>query len=782
MLSVLVLGLQPAWAQGLSAPSATTDLEQDCGLTLSGKVLDHDTREPLIGATVFITQLGKAAITDEYGNYHFHHLCQGNYTLQVSYVGYEEENFSFRLSSSSVRDLQLHTYAQQLKGVEIVGSRIREQAQSSQTLAGRELEETRGLSLGESLKSIAGVSTIQTGPTISKPVIHGLHSNRILLLNNGVRQEGQQWGAEHAPEIDPYVATEMKVIKGAAGVRYGADAIGGVVIVEPKPLPDSIGINGEVNLLGTTNNRQGAVSAMVEGRPAGLPPLRWRLQGTLKKAGNAKAPAYYLNNTGFEERNFSATLGYNKEKYGGELFYSQFNTKLGILRDAHIGNLTDLNYAIERGEPIGADTVSFTYDIGRPYQDVTHHLFKAKTFLNTGEIGRLELVYGWQRNIRDEYDVHRNTSGKPALHLDITTHTTETVWEHKPLGNFKGSVGVSTIYQNNTYEGRPFIPFYKSLTAGAFAIETWRQGRLQLEGGVRYDYKNMRVAKRERNNDIIRPEYNFHNVSGTLGAMYDVGYHLTFGLSASSAWRAPGVNELFSYGVHHASATFEIGDPNLNSEQAYNFEASVDYFGNQRLNGKVSVYNNYINDFIYLAPVLPPTLTIRGAFPTFEYKQVNASFRGIDLTFDYKVFDQLTWESKTSIVRAKNLDTDEYLVSIPADRFDNKLRYEFGSSGQHNRLRNSYLSLGGLYVAEQTRLPSTTDQDYAPAPDAYFLLHAEAGTTLQLGKQPVEIGLSGNNLLNTSYRDYLNRFRYFADEMGRLLMFRVKVPLDFTKR
>jgi len=775
LLLALIVGWFSAGAQSLPAPADITDLEQDCGLTLSGKVLDHDTREALVGATVHIPQLGKATVADAYGNYHFHHLCQGTYTLRVSYVGFEEENFVLKLTNSSVRDLQLHTAAKQLSGIEIVGTHVAAQAQSSQTLAGRQLEETRGLSLGESLKRVNGVTTIQTGPTIAKPVIHGLHSNRILLLNNGVRQEGQQWGAEHAPEIDPFVASEMKVIKGAASVRYGADALGGVVLVEPKPLRQATGVGGEVNLLGTTNNRQGAVSAMAEGKTEKLP-LSWRLQGTLKKAGNAKAPGYYLNNTGFTEHNFSAALGYTAQRYGGELFYSQFNTKLGILRDAHIGNLTDLNYAIERGRPINAENTDFTYNIDRPYQDVSHHLFKAKGFLHTGEAGQLEVVYGWQRNVRDEYDVHRSSSGGPALHLDISTHTTEAVWKHKPVGNFSGAVGLSTIYQNNTYKGRPFIPFYKSLAAGAFAIETWRKDRLQLEGGLRYDYKNMRVSKREQNNDIIRPEYNFHNLSGSLGALYDVGYHLTFGLNASSAWRAPGVNELFSYGVHHASATFEIGNANLVSEQAYNFEASVDYYGNRRLNGKLSVYHNYIDNYIYLAPVLPPTLTIRGAFPTFAYKQVNATFSGLDLSLDFKVLDRLQWASQVALVRARNLDTDDYLVGIPADRFDNTLRYALGQADKA-RFSNSYLSLGGLYVARQTRVPAHTDQDYAPAPGAYFLLHAAAGTTLHLGKQPVEIGLTGHNLLNTSYRDYLNRFRYFTDEMGRLLMLRVKLPL-----
>ena len=781
MLLFMAMQVQPALAQLLPPPGIETGLGQDCGLTLSGKVLDHDSRATLVGATVSIPDLHKGSVADEYGNYHFHHLCQGTYTVQVTYVGYEPESFTIRLSNSSVRDLQLHTAARTLGTVEVTGRHLQEQAQSSQTLSGRELAETRGLSLAESLRGIAGVTTIQTGPTISKPVIHGMHSNRVLLLNNGVRQEGQQWGTEHAPEIDPFVATEMKVIKGAAGVRYGADAIGGVVVVEPRALPVIPGVGGEVNLIGSTNNRLLAASATAEGNLAGIPPLSWRLQGTYKRAGNTRTPDYYLENTGFEEQNFSAALGYRKARFGGELFYSQFNTKLGILRASHIGNLTDLNYAIERGRPAGAEDVNFTYEIGRPYQNVQHDLLKAKAYLQIGEAGRLEFVYGWQRNRREEYDLHGTVADRPALYLNLDTHTTEAIWEHKPLGNFTGSVGVSTIYQQNTYKYSDFLPFYTGITAGAFVIEKWRKDRLQLEAGLRYDYKYLQVKRFSADRELLKPEYDFNNVSGTLGALYDLGYHLTFGLSATSAWRAPSVNELFSNGVHHSAATYELGDPDLNSEQAYNFEASVNYYGNNRLNGQLSLYYNFINEYIYLSPQPNPVLTIRGAFPAFQYRQTDAIFKGLDLSLQYNLLPNLILESKTALVRARNTVTDDYLINIPADRFNNSLRYEFKQPGNVKRFSDTYVSFGGIYVAEQTRVPEKTDEDFAPAPEAYFLVHAGAGTTIKIGKQPVEIGITGNNLLDTTYRDYLNRFRYFADEAGRLLMFRIRMPLDFRR-
>lgn len=771
-------------AQDLSFPSPDGHT-QDCGLTLSGKVLDHDTREMLVGATVYIPELERAAVADAYGNYHFHHLCRGTYNLRVTFIGYQTEAYTVRLTSSAIRNLELHLDAEMLSTVEVVGARLTAQAQTTLVLSDRELAETRGLTLGESLKRLPGVSTLQTGPTISKPVIHGMHSSRILILNNGVRQEGQQWGAEHAPEIDPFNASQIKVIKGAAGVRYGSDAIAGVILVEPKSLPDSAGLGGEINLVGSTNNRQGTASGLLEGNISGLPGLSWRLQGTYKIAGNSKAADYYLDNTGAREQNYSAALGYSRNNYGTELYFSQFHTKLGILSDSHVSTEADIRSAISRERPASADYAGFTYSIAPPFQDVNHSLLKSRTYLDHEELGKFEFIYGWQRNLRQEYDVH--TDERPSLELDLNTHTTETVWSHLPVNGFSGSAGINTIYQRNTWQYDAFMPYYTSFTTGAFALEKWRKDRLQLEAGIRYDYKFLQVktwkwtgSGSASDRELLQPEYNFNNVSGTLSALYDVGYHLTFGLNMSSAWRAPGANELFSEGVHHSTATYERGNPDLKSEQAFNTELSVNYYGNKRLNGYLSIYNNFINNYIYLAPTQNFKWKAAGIYPVFQYKQANSNFIGLDLNLDYRLFENFIIESKASIVRARNLDTQDHLIGIPADRFDNRLRIELGDAGVSQKLSDTYIAIGGVFVAEQSRTPTKTDQDFALAPPSYFLLQAEAGIKLKLGKQSFEIGVTGNNLLNIAYRDYLNRFRYFADETGRMIMFRIRIPIELT--
>ena len=768
---------------------------QNCGLTLSGKISDQHQDEPLPAATVILEELNQAVQTDVGGNYHFHDLCPGIYHVKTSYVGFASIRQEVRLLASAIRNFKLHPSATELGAVRISGHRVPPPpTQATGKLEGQALEQTRGESLGKALEQIAGVTTLNTGPSISKPVIHGLHSNRVLLLNNGVRQEGQQWGTEHAPEIDANMAATLTVVKGAAGVRYGSDAIGGVVLVEPAPLRDSVGTDASLNLVGMSNNRMGNLGVTINHNFARWPALSLRLQASVKKGGNAQTPDYYLKNTGFTEQNFSATLGLRQEKYGLEVYYSQFNTKLGILSAAHIGNLTDLKRAIE--SPVPLDTSGFDYKINRPYQLVNHDLLKLSGYSRTGDAGRFTWISSFQDNKRAEYDKHlpRNNElaalNRPEIDLQLSTFYNELVWEHQSYKNLTGTIGLTGMVQRNQYSGRFFIPNYWNYTGGLFWIERWRKEKWQLEAGTRYDYRLLDVVFYE-NRIRTEPQFTYHNFSGTLGGIYEWNHHLSLSLNGGTAFRSPTVNELFSNGLHHGTASIEIGDRNLKAENAYNVVATATYRSEKKLNGELSFYYNYIQNYIFLAPVFPATLTVRGAFPTFRYTQTNATFKGMDVNLSYQLLEPFSVHAKASLVRAFNLNTNDYLILTPADRFDAYLRYEPAKT------KGAFLQVGGLLVRRQNRVPDSPvvnpepgeettvtlvpiNGDYKAPPPGYFLLQASLGKTFIAGKQPIEVSLSGNNLLNISYRDYLNRFRYFADEMGRNIVLRVRLPLNFN--
>lgn len=753
---------------------------QPCTLSLSGEVKDAHDEGALSYAYISIMELKKLTVSDSTGAYQFDSICPGTYTVRCSHIGCDPIFDTLKITQNTVHNFQPehHPEFKVLIQARVIKPMV---TMPQGTLTRKELDRSRGRSLGDGLKQITGVTTLNTGNNISKPVIHGLHSNRVLIMNNGIRQEGQQWGNEHAPEIDPFIADELSVVKGANSVRYGPDAIAGVILVKPKALPRTAGLGGELNLVGFSNGRQGVTSGMLEGNFKKLNGFRWRTQGSLKRGGNINAPDYYLKNTGVREYNFSAAAGYDGLLYGAEVFYSQFNTDLGIFSGSHIGNLTDLQRAFEAEQPF--DSAGFTYLIDRPWQHIEHELTKVSAYVRTGTAGKLRLTYGRQYNLRNEYDKDppRNDSlaalNLPALQFEITTHTGKLAWEQSSDAQLKTTVGISGIHQGNTYEGRYFIPNFRKQGAGAFLVEQWApdSGSFVVEGGIRYDYIHQE-AFMWVDNEIVSPDFRYNNLSGSLGGIYYLGDDFQVSANLGTAWRPPAINELFSNGLHHGAAAVEIGDTSLVRETAYNISLSGQYRG-EKLQVYVDPYFNLIDNFIYLKPVLPPTLTIRGAFPTFHFEQVDARLMGLDFRLDYEPINNLKLISKAAFLRARNLTEDEWLILMPADRFENTLEYTFP---ERKNVKDAFVALTVSNVLRQTRVPANSD--FVAPPAGYTLLNLEAGLDIPLGKQKMSCGIGVNNLLNTRYRDYQNRFRYYADEMGTNVSLRVRIPFQFGKQ
>lgn len=756
---------------GIITSQAQPDLSNDCSYHLHGQVVYGANHEPAAFAQVYIKELGQVALTDSLGHYTFGGLCIGQYTIQCTHIGGESLETHLHLSADTDQLLQLPDSTFSLDEIVIRGAKKEEETtQVSQHISGIALTQAMGKPLAEVLEQIPGVSRLQTGATIAKPVIHGLHSNRILIVNNGIRQEGQQWGQEHAPEIDPFIAKRLTVLKGANSVRYGSDAIAGVILVDPAALPDSTGIHGEINLVGHQNGRQGITSAIVEGAPTGLPGLSWRIQSTAKRAGDMHTPDYILTNTGVSELNYSGALAFQRERFGIEAFYSRFSTQIGILSAAHIGNLTDLVRAIESPEPLVIEP--FSYEINRPYQDIAHTLLKASGYWRPTDSDKLTFTLARQHNLRKEYDKHRARNDSlaaldlPELQFTLNTYTAELLWERSNHEGLTSVSGLSSTYQNNVFSGRSFIPNFVSMAGGVFSTQRYKTGKWEFEGGVRWDYKWINSAYQNLGR-IFRNQFNFYSFSATLGAIYAPSKEMTVKLHAGTAWRPPNVNELFSNGVHHGTASVEIGDSTLIPERAWHVIANLNYTPNSFFSGELSLFHNTIHDFIYLRPEAEPTLTIRGAFPTFRYEQINARLIGADAVIQIRPFPRLTWMGKGSYLHAQNTSESQALIFMPANQIENHLRWKWKQIGQ---LKNAFLAVSLQSVFKQNRVPE--EGDYAPPPAGYSLLNAEAGFEAPIGKQVLFVGASVSNLLDTSYRDYLNRFRYYADEPGRNISLR----------
>lgn len=745
--------------------------QTNCGFTIRGKVLHDENNEPIENAYVWIDELAEGAISDEKGNFRVDSICEGKYSVKVNYIGHLEETKVLKVDKNVNVTFRMKGADIVLEGVEIHGHRDAVITTNSvSSLSGEALDEVRGESLGNMLRKIAGVSTFSTGASISKPVIHGMHSNRILILNNGIRQEGQQWGSDHAPEIDPFMAEEIAVVKGAETVRYGPEAMGGVVVVNPPDLPVSNVQQGELNLIGNSNGGSGSAAVSFEGGSEKIKGLGYRLQSSGKYGGNIRSPGYFQQNTGIREINVSGAVGYSSSKSGIELFFSRYESTLGLLADAHTGNLSDLQAIIENGRPFSES--DFTYQVANPKQKVKHTLFKAKAHHHLKNGAQLNLQYGFQQNNRQEFDKRRGgRHDQAALDLELFTNTLELNFDHKKRKHWNGSIGLNLIQQtNNNIPGTgvtPLIPNYDMYNLGIFAIEKFTRGHLELEGGLRYDYRYVDAARYNQEQEYEERSYSFRNMTAFLGGIYSFSPNLTLNTSIGSAWRPPNINEQFSQGLHHGSAAYEYGNPDFESEQAVKWLTTLTY-SSKRLNLELTGYVHRINNYIFLNPTGEHFVSLRGTFNVFRYEQTRAGFWGTDLSAQFAVLPNLDWYARGALVRAKDLEKNSFLPNIPADRIETGLTYKLKNIGS---LRENRLTVNTLLVSKQHREP---DFDFAPAPKGYNLWDLNFSTRIPFNTQGLYASLGLNNIFNISYKEYMNRFRYFSHEMGRNISLKIR--------
>ncbi len=753
-----------------------TNLFSQCNLTLSGRIMEEHTVEPLEYASIYLSAKKLTFITDSSGLFHFDNLCEGDYELLYTHPGCKTEKKIVSIHSNTTLNLELHHHEIDLHEV-TVSQHKRESAPTQQieTLKEQALFESRGLSFAEALRTLSGVSSLRTGSTISKPVIHGMSGNRIVLVNNGIKLEGQQWGQDHAPEIDAYLAKKITVIKGASAIRYGSEAIAGVILSDPEPLPHKAGIGTELNYVFGSLNQQHDVCMLIQGNHNKIKSLSWRLQGTYKIGGNVRSPNYYQKNTGLREYNFSGTIGWKKEKYGFEIFGSYFNTKIGILSSSHTGSMADLKAAIQSSYP--REQSDFSYDINRPYQQVQHFTTKANAYLNTKK-GNILFQTSYQLNTREEYDKHisRNDSlaklNRPALWLWIQTFHAEVMWDYK-IKKWQSLVGGQFFSQTNTYKYSYLIPAYWNFNGGAFAIERWSNQKIELEFGARIDYRWMQAILFEKGKKR-EPIFQYAIPTVSAGVDYHINQKMKWNFHSGLAWRAPSMNELFVGGLHHSTATVEIGNEKLKSEQSLNLSSglNLDY---QWIQADVSLYTHLIKNYIYLLPDTTPLLTIRGYFPVFRYTQTDVALNGSDINIAVFPIKNIKLEAKASLLWGVNLKTHDWLAQIPSHRFNYSIRYNFNPIEKFNGM---FLAINIVQVLKQNQLPKN-NIDFLPAPNAYWLLNFDAGTNVNIKHQNFSVGFSIQNMLNKVYRDYMNRFRYFTDEGGINIMLRLKVPLFF---
>lgn len=651
---------------------------------------------------------------------------------------------------------------------------------SNQSISGKALDDTSGLSLGQALETVTGVRSIESG-TSAKPMIHGIFGSRLLILFDGIKHESQSWGVEHAPEIDPNAAGRLTVIKGAGGVRYGSSAIGGVILVDPLKIPVEPKTVGSISLVGNTNNRSLAGSATARGRLSDLEPLGWRLQSSYKKAGAGLTPDYVLDNTGQEEFNLSGALHWDKPSYNLQLGATRFHTKLGIFTGQVAENNNQFKDLIASDRPLGVDAYTFEFDIERPYQEVDHTLVYTRLAFDLASV-RTSIELSHQINERLEFDIVRRSVEGPQLNFDLRTTSGKAVAEFDAMDMIFGGVGIEGGVQENVYRGVRLIPNYRTFSGGIFGWTQFVFDKWEAEIGARLDIQDVNTFQRQRGSataGVNEFEASYLTPSFVAGVLWLPSDSWHSKLTFAAASRAPTVNELYIDGVSQGLAGFEKGDQDLSVENAYSISADTNLAPTKWFSAHATVYGKYIVDYINLSPKLndagEPALTptINGSFPSFEWNQVDTLFYGADGEIELSPLDWLEFRSTASVVFARDISNDSFLTLIPAPSFEQEIRATQAKSGP---FRNTYVSAKSVLNLKQTRFESNAD--FAEPPDAYHLIHFGVGTQWRASKESVlNIDVDVKNLLNTKYRNYLSRLRYFADEPGRAIFLRMKLTL-----
>lgn len=726
-----------------------------------GVIKDSLTKESLPFVTLYNLSNNQSVLSNPNGQFLL--VCtKGKNVIRITHVGCDPKLVTLFLFRNLDTMLLMAHHQHELTPILITGEKGKLLTLDKDKLSYNDIVLTASKSIGALFDKISGVHSLKTGYAIAKPVIQGMYGSRVSVINNGLKQEGQQWGSEHGLEIDPYNTSVMQLIKGAEALRYSGDAIGGVLLTEPLKFNHSDTLISALIVTGSDNGRSGNLSGVLAKTftTKMLGQVGLRIQGTVKRGGNLKTPGYYLLNTGILEQNASFAMQIVKtRKTQLDVFTSWFSSKYGILATSHIGNLTDLNKILDGSYeyPEG----HFTYEIGRPHQSTQHSLSRIKWVNSFSSTLSSELIYGYQFNRRKEFDSHNYfNKTSPSLDFKLQTHQLDYVLTKTFRDNLSFKTGLNAIFQSNQYEGRYFIPNYLKKDFYQYSILRYKRHRNEFELGYRLGGLQMDAYKWE--NDLIK-EYNllYKGISWNLGYLFKINHDWQIAINTGKVWRGPNISELFSEGLHHGAAAIEYGNISLKPESALSANFALKYKHNKTAM-EAEFFAKKMDNFIYLNPKIPSELTIRGAFPAFVYLQTDAHFFGMDFWLEHQLNRTIAFTEKFSMMNARNTTTQSYINGIPPFRFEHGLLFKIEPGGKVPKLK---LNLSALHVLKQKRYTEGTD--YQAPPKGYVLFNMLLSSTLNTPKN-LDIFLSIDNILNSTYRNYLNRFRYFSDEIGRM--------------
>lgn len=716
--------------------------------SIEGRVIDGETKETLPGALLTIPDLKLSVVTNELGQFKFNDIPEkGKFLIEVRYIGYKSLIETIDFSNSINLEFALFPSMIEAKEVVVTGTAFstdkRRNSTAVSSITKDQLINHPSGNLIDAIAKTPGVSQVTTGGGISKPVIRGLSYNRVVTLVDGSKQEGQQWGDEHGMEVDQYSAERVEVLRGAASLLYGSDALGGVINVL-EPLPSPVGqIRGEVLSSYQTNNGLSGNTAMLQGNSNGF---IWRGRGSLKSAYSYNAPGGRIANTGFNERNLSGQLGFNKKWGYAHLNLSSFRNNIGLPdfnRNA-AGDFEDSNGSVLTDQQLKTRTLFL------PFQDVRHYKAAVNSHILLGK-GRLRSILAYQDNQRREME---NDRTGPTLFFDLKTYSSDFKYYFNENKGWEPVIGLSGSVQKNENKAEELlIPDYRSGELGLFvyAKKSWESSTFNM--GLRFDYRKVTADQmlEDGNTKFNNFSNSFSNLSGALGYTKEFNDQFNFKANLGSAFRAPNIAELSSEGVHEGTFRYERGNHALKPENSFYGDFAFEFNTNE-VNASLGAFNNYINNFIYNRQINAETIVVDGeTLPLYRFIQDNANLSGIEASLTLHPAELIHIENSFSYTRGVNRAKNRALPFIPAAVLRNEIRLE-PETGKG--MKNSYFSMALDNVFKQNRI-----DEFETPTKGYSLLNLGIGTTFMMNKQPLKLNISMNNVFNKAYYDHLSRFK-----------------------
>ena len=789
---IIILGCTLIFLVGFEPYSA---LSQTARYTLGGRVYDEETREPLPGAEVYIHELVKGTITDAEGYFKFVDLKPARYHIHFKFMGYHSlyqyvnltkdiHEFDFFMVASSLELMEIVIESDPFKTGQV------EQSLTTQTISEEFLKKNPGGTLMGALQQLPGINAITTGVSIAKPVIRGLSFNRVIVTDRGIKQEGQQWGADHGLEIDQFDPEQIEIVKGPASLQHGSDGMGGIIIINNPYLAEEGTLEGQFTGIYKSNNHLIGTSTMLKGNTGGLV---YQARFSTQDFGDYRVPAdnfYYngyilpiyndrLKNTAGKERDISGMLGIKRNWGYSTLTVSNYNQLAGIFPGAvGIPRLYNLE---DDGDQ---------RNIGFPRQEINHFKIISNSNILFGG-NWLEVNLGYQNNNRrEEGEPHAHgyepvSEDNLALGLKLETYTANLRYNQAINENANRVFGIQYQYQVNNFSGFEFLlPAYIQNSIGGFFHEQRSPGEVfKINYGLRFDYTKINIEEHyepdfsgDPLDSVLRNpaiDKDFFNFSGGIGFSYFPNHNLNVKLNIGSSYRIPTANELSVNGVHHGTFRHERGNPNLDAERGWQFDLNFSYHLDRFL-FNITPFLNLYRNYIYLKPSAEFS-ELPGGGQIFQYTQDNAIFLGGELSIDYHVIENIHLELISEYVANYNLDTELPLPFTPP--FSTLLGIEYKIPSLTNVFGNSFINFGTRFTAAQNRV----DRNEKPT-DGYILLNFGIGTEFYIKRQQINFLFNIQNLLDTNYMNHLSRYRWLnLPEQGRNISISLVFPFKIVK-